>query len=143
MEPSLIAMRKVTLMPLVNIDVIRGRSEEELRTVIQAAHDAMVEAFEVPDSDRYVILTQHEPFELSLQDTGLGFTRTDKVVVIRYTSRARSHEGKIRLYELLAKNLHERAGISPSDLIVTIAENGDADWSFGNGEAQFVTGSLT
>ena len=135
--------RKVKLMPLVNIDVIRGRSQDELRTIIQAAHDAMVEAFEVPESDRYVILTQHEPFELSLEDTGLGFTRTKDVVVIRYTSRARSHEGKVRLYELLAKNLRDRAGLAPSDLIVTIVENGDADWSFGNGEAQFVTGALS
>lgn len=129
-------------MPLVNIDVIRGRSEEELRAIIDAAHEAMVTAFDVPDSDRYVILTQHEPFELSLLDTGLGFTRTDKAVVLRYTSRARSHEGKLNLYSLLATKLQEKAGVDPSDLIVTIVENGDADWSFGNGEAQFVTGAL-
>lgn len=130
-------------MPLVNIDVIRGRSEEELRAIIEAAHEAMVEAFNVPESDRYVILTQHEPYELSLQDTGLGFTRTDKVVILRYTSRARTEQGKLDLYRLLATKLRERAGVEPNDLIVTIVENGDADWSFGNGEAQFITGALT
>ncbi|CAM4119726.1 tautomerase family protein [Helcobacillus massiliensis] len=129
-------------MPLVNIDVLRGRSEDQLKTIIQAAHDAMVEAFDVPDRDRYVVLTQHEPFELSIQDTGLGIERTDDVVVFRYTSRQRSQAGKVRLYELLTANLKERAGIEPSDVVVSIVENGDADWSFGNGEAQFLTGAL-
>lgn len=130
-------------MPLVNIDVLRGRSEEELKAIIDASHDAMVEAFQVPERDRYVILTQHEPFEMSILDTGLGIERTNRVVVFRYTSRARTQEMKVRLYELLTQNLKERAGIEPSDVLVSIVENGDADWSFGNGEAHFLTGALS
>jgi hypothetical protein len=36
-----------------------------------------------------------------------------------------------------------RAGVwSPDDLIVSITENGAADWSFGGGVAQFLTGAL-
>jgi hypothetical protein len=33
-------------------------------------------------------------------------------------------------------------GLSPDDLIVSITENGAADWSFGGGVAQFLIGAL-
>jgi hypothetical protein len=38
--------------------------------------------------------------------------------------------------------LQQKCGIAPSDVMVSIVENTDADWSFGNGEAQFLTGKL-
>ncbi|BBZ44018.1 tautomerase family protein [Mycobacterium parmense] len=45
-------------------------------------------------------------------------------------------------YKLLASNLAERCGLDPADLIVSITENNDEDWSFGHGRAQFLTGEL-
>lgn len=33
-------------------------------------------------------------------------------------------------------------GIAPTDLIITVSENTRADWSFGLGRAQFLTGEL-
>jgi hypothetical protein len=49
---------------------------------------------------------------------------------------------KEKFYELLASNLAERCGLDPADLIVSITENDDDDWSFGYGRAQFLTGEL-
>jgi phenylpyruvate tautomerase PptA (4-oxalocrotonate tautomerase family) len=40
-------------MPLIRIDMIEGRSDQELKKLLDAAHRAMVEAFKVPDRDRY------------------------------------------------------------------------------------------
>ncbi len=40
-------------MPLLRFDVIEGRSEEELNVLLDTAHDAMIEAFDVPERDRY------------------------------------------------------------------------------------------
>jgi phenylpyruvate tautomerase PptA (4-oxalocrotonate tautomerase family) len=68
-------------MPLITIDVIKGRSEAELRTLLDTVHAAMVEAFGVPNSDRYQILTEHEPHQLVARDTGLGLTRTEDLVI--------------------------------------------------------------
>jgi len=39
--------------------------------------------------------------------------------------------------------LHEGVGISPSDVMINITSNTKADWSFGNGEAQFLNGKLS
>lgn len=129
-------------MPLLKIDVIKGRSDEALVTLLDTVHEAMVEAFQVPNRDRYQILTEHEPSRLVIQDTGLGFTRTDNVVVITAISRPRSAEMKKKFYKLVAQGLELNCGISPQDLMISIVINGDEDWSFGLGRAQFLTGEL-
>ena len=130
-------------MPLVMIDTIRGRYDEiELRTMMDAVQDAVVEAFGVPETDRYQILTQHEPFELVALDTGLGIQRSERLVIVRLASKQRTEDAKVELYRLLARNLGERVGVEGEDLVVSITENGDADWSFGHGTAQFLTGEL-
>jgi malonate semialdehyde decarboxylase len=129
-------------MPLLKFDVIAGRTDEQLRQLLDTTHHAMVEAFEVPASDRYQSVTQHRPAEMVLEDTGLGFRRTDKVVLLTVISRRRTEAQKKKFYQLLAERLHERCGISPDDLIVSLVENSDADWSFGHGRAQFLTKEL-
>ena len=42
----------------------------------------MVDAFKVPFRDRYQIVTEHEADRLIMQDTGLGFDRSDKRILI-------------------------------------------------------------
>lgn len=129
-------------MPLLRFDVIEGRSEEELKTLLDTAHDAMVEAFDVPERDRYQIVHTHKAHEMVIQDTGLGFERTKDIVLISVTSKTRTEEKKQRLYQLLAERLQANCGLLPTDLMVSIVENDAADWSFGLGEAQFLTGKL-
>jgi hypothetical protein len=38
--------------------------------------------------------------------------------------------------------LRTRCGTAPSDVVVSVVENSDADRSFGHGRAQFLTGEL-
>ncbi|UOQ93312.1 tautomerase family protein [Halobacillus shinanisalinarum] len=129
-------------MPLVRFDIVEGRSKEELQSLLDASHEAMVYAFEVPERDRYQIVHQHPAHEMIIQDTGLGFERSKDVVVISLTSRPRTEQQKENLYHNFAVYLQERCDISPENIMVSIANNGDADWSFGNGEVQFLTGLL-
>lgn len=129
-------------MPLLNIHVVKGRSIEALTELQQAIHEAMVEAFEVPVRDRYQILSEHEDSHFVMQDTGLGFERTASHVLIHVTTRPRSHAMKERFYALLAQYLGERCSVSSTDLMVSCIENNDADWTFGFGKAQFLTGEL-
>ncbi|MDR3664656.1 MAG: tautomerase family protein [Mycobacterium sp.] len=130
-------------MPLLNFTVVRGRSPEELRRLLDSAHRAVVDAFDVPERDRYQIVDVRDADDVVALDTGLGFERSDKLVIIQVASRRRTEEMKQRFYELLAENLHQDCGLDATDLIVSITENGDADWSFGAGRAQFLTGELS
>ncbi|WP_116672304.1 tautomerase family protein, partial [Mycobacterium kubicae] len=65
-----------------------------------------------------------------------------QLVVLHVVSRRRPKELKERFYKLVAANLAERCGIDPADLIISVTENDDDDWSFGHGRAQFLTGEL-
>lgn len=129
-------------MPLLKFDIIRGRSDEQIRTLLDSAHQAMVQAFEVPPSDRYQCVTQHRPGELILEDTGLGYTRSASVVLLTVVTRPRSSAQKVEFYRLLAEKLEADSSLSPDDLIISLVENADADWSFGRGRAQFLTKEL-
>jgi phenylpyruvate tautomerase PptA (4-oxalocrotonate tautomerase family) len=129
-------------MPLLYVDIIEGRTPAEIQALLDAIHDAVVEAFQVPQRDRYQVVHTHPAREIVALDTGLGITRSSQQVVMHVVSRRRPREFKERFYKLLASNLAERCGLDPADLIVSITENDDEDWSFGYGRAQFLTGEL-
>ncbi|SFH05586.1 tautomerase family protein [Methylobacterium gossipiicola] len=129
-------------MPLIRFDLLEGRTDAELKTLLDAAHEAMLEAFKVPAGDRYQIVTEHKPSRMIIEDTGLGIPRTKDVVVVQVFTRPRSEEAKQDFYRLLTEKLHAACGIAPSDVMVSCMVNSDADWSFGHGRAQFLTGEL-
>ncbi|MBU8568540.1 tautomerase family protein [Virgibacillus pantothenticus] len=129
-------------MPLLTFDLIEGRTDEELKALLDATHYAVVKAFGVPERDRYQIVHQHPKHEMIIQDTGLGFERSDNVVVLSIRSTQRSDKQKKEFYRLLVQELEEKCGTDPKDVLVSIVTNGAGDWSFGFGEAQFLTGEL-
>ncbi|HTJ69755.1 MAG TPA: tautomerase family protein [Actinospica sp.] len=129
-------------MPLVRIDMIRGRSSEQVRAVADAVQRSLIEVLEIPERDRFQIVTQHDPDEIVALDAGLGFERTDGAVIVHiFTQRGRSTQVKQRLYQSLAERLGA-AGVAGTDLFVSYYENGPEDWSFADGRAQYVEGDL-
>ncbi len=129
-------------MPLLYIDLIEGRTPSEVRALLDAVHEAVVEAFGVPPRDRYQVVRTHPAHEIVAWDTGLGIARSARQVIVHVVSRRRTRAMKEKFYQLLALSLARRCGIEPADLIVSITENCDEDWSFGHGRAQFLTGEL-
>ncbi len=85
-------------MPLLTFDVIQGRSESEIRTLLDAAHRAVLTAFKVPARDRYQIVHENKRYQMVFQDTGLGFERTDNLVMVRVYTSPRSEEQKNALH---------------------------------------------
>lgn len=74
-------------MPLLTFDLIEGRTEQEVKILLDAAHRAVLRAFEVPERDRYQIVHENKAHHMVIEDTGLGLTRTRDLVVVRvYTS---------------------------------------------------------
>jgi phenylpyruvate tautomerase PptA (4-oxalocrotonate tautomerase family) len=131
-------------MPLVYYDIVRGRSRDQVRALLDSAQAAMLEAFETPERDRYQLVTEHSPDEMIIQDNGLGIERSENIVVIHLISRRgrKTRSQKEKLYELLARNLKRDCALDPADLLVVITENESEDWSVGYGKAQFCNGDL-
>jgi hypothetical protein len=46
-------------MPLVTIDLLEGRTAQQLDEISDAVHEAMVEHLDVPRRDRFQIISQH------------------------------------------------------------------------------------
>jgi len=129
-------------MPLLIFDVIEGRSDAQLQTLLDAAHRAVLSAFEVPVQDRYQIVHENKAKHMVIEDTGLNLTRTRNLVVVRVITSPRPEEQKQKFYAELSRELKESCGIEGSDLMVSITTNSKGDWSFGNGVAQYLTGDL-
>ena len=105
-------------MPLLRFDLVAGRTDGELKSLLDAAHRRSVRrarARPLPDRARAPRLTH----------TGLGIPRTDKVVFLQVTSRKRKKKQKEDFNRLICKELEKECGISPSDLVVSFVENGD------------------
>ena len=129
-------------MPLIRIDITEGRSDTAIKTLMDTVQDCVVEAFKVPVNDRYQIITEHKPGRIILEDTGLGFERTDQAIVIQVFTSPRTTVNKTKFYKLLADNLKEQCGLNPKDLMVSVMTNTDVDWSFGFGSTQYLSGEL-
>ena len=126
-------------MPLVRIDVVAGRSAAERAAIGDAVHQAMTETIDVPADDRFQVITEHAPGALRYDPGYLGVRRDDGIVLVHMTmKRGRSEAQKRALHRRIAELLEERAGVEPRNVMVVLAENDLADWSFGDGRAQLL-----
>lgn len=129
-------------MPLIRIDVTEGRSDAQIKSLMDTVQGCVITAFKVPVKDRYQIMTEHKPGRMILLDTGLGFERTDQAIVIQVFTSPRTTVNKTKFYQLLAEQLEKNCGLNPKELLVSVMTNTDVDWSFGFGNTQYLTGEL-
>lgn len=129
-------------MPLLHFDMIEGRSESEVKAILDTAHEVVLKVFKVPERDRYQIVQEHKRYQMVFEDTGLGFTRSDNLIMLRVFTSPRSEEQKHQFMQELADALKDKCGIAGEDLMIAYFSNSRDDWSFGFGEAQYFTGTL-
>jgi len=126
-------------MPLVRIDLRRGKSGEFKRTLTTEIYEAMREAFNVPENDRFMVINEHDEDDFAFDRSYLGIERSDDFVIIQLTvSNTRSQETKQAFYARLVDRLSQRPGLRPQDVFVNFVEVVKENWSFGNGIAQYV-----
>ena len=125
-------------MPLVRIDLPRGKSPEYRRTVGEVVYDTMIQALKVPVNDRFQIISEHEPNDLIIDRTYLGVERSQDCIVIQvFLNEGRTTEVKKAFYRGVADGLYERLALRRQDVFINLVEVKKENWSFGNGEAQY------
>ncbi|MGH7000685.1 MAG: tautomerase family protein [Stellaceae bacterium] len=125
-------------MPLTRIDLRRGKSAEYRRAIMEQVYAAMRETFDVPDEDRFMLVTEHDAGTISYSHRYLGIERSDDLVLIQITANnTRTLEQKKALYRSIARRLAIAPGIRPADVMINLVEVAKENWSFGNGEAQY------
>jgi len=127
-------------VPLVRIDLIDGKSPEYRAQVGDVIYQAMVESINVPINDRFQVITEHAKSDIPFDRDYLGIHRTDDCIFIQITlSTGRTVEMKQRLYKAIVEGLHEKLSLRREDVLINLVEVAKENWSFGNGEAQYVT----
>jgi phenylpyruvate tautomerase PptA (4-oxalocrotonate tautomerase family) len=128
-----------TFMPLIRISLQQGKSLEYRRAVADGVHRALVEGIGVPLKDRFQIVSEHAAENLIYDREYLGVARSEDTIFIQVSLRRGRPDGvKQDFYRRVVANLQADPGVRPEDVAIVLTENGDADWSFGNGEAQLL-----
>jgi phenylpyruvate tautomerase PptA (4-oxalocrotonate tautomerase family) len=125
-------------MPLVRIDVRKGKTPAYRAAIADGVHRAMVETINVPSADRFQIVTEHPAEGLVYDPSYLGIARSDDLVVVQITLNAgRTVEMKRALYARIVELLGAAPGVRREDVMVSLVEVAKENWSFGNGIAQY------
>lgn len=126
-------------MPLVRISFAAPRSPEDRRAVADAVHTALGEAFDVPEGDRFQVVTDSvEGTSLIHSDEYLGNNYTGGLAVIQITvSEGRSLAQKRQLYRRIVDLAGQNAGLRAEDVVINLIETKTENWSFGKGVANY------
>jgi len=126
-------------MPMVRISVREGTTPEYRRALGDGVHRALVEAMAVPADDRFQVITEHPAGGLVCAPSYLGIEHSDRIVLVQITlSTGRKPQQKRALFRRMAEILAESPGLPPQDLVINLVEVAWENWSFGNGEAQYM-----
>jgi 4-oxalocrotonate tautomerase len=126
-------------MPLVRIDLPAGKSTDYRSAIGDIVYTAMIETIDVPTDDRFMVISEHARPDLVIDPSYLGITRTADAVVIQITlNEGRTVELKRGLYKAIVDGLHKRIGLRREDVVINLVEVKKENWSYGNGEAQYV-----
>ena len=129
-------------MPLVRIDLVEGKSQEYRQKVGEIVYQTLLDVLSVPNHDRFQVITEHSKSELSFDRDYLGVHRSDDCIFLQITlNSGRSVELKQRFYKAIADGLHVGVKLRREDVFVNLVEVPKENWSFGNGEAQYVSTS--
>ncbi len=125
-------------MPLVRVSLRRGKSTAYRRALQEGVYQALRATFNVPEDDRFMLLTEHDETDFDFGRHYLDIQRSDDLVIIQITvSDTRAVAQKQALYRDIAARLTKDPGLRAEDIFINLIEVKPENWSFGHGIAQY------
>ncbi len=126
-------------MPLVRIDLRRGKSAAYKKAISDGVYQALREIFTVPENDRFMVVSDRGDEDFIYEPSYLGIEHGADFVILQITvTNTRTVEQKQALYARIVELLGKNPGIRPQDVMINLIDVGKENWSFGNGIAQYV-----
>ncbi len=127
-------------MPFVRIDLAKGKSAKYRNTIGEIVYQAMTDVINVPQDDKFQIITEHPTEELNVAESYLGIKYSKDIILIQITlNQGRTVELKKAFYRRIADDLHAQLKVRLEDVFINLVEVPKENWSYGNGIAQYVT----
>lgn len=125
-------------MPFIRIYVDNTISKENKKEISNAIHNSLIESFNIPIKDKFQVFIEVDKEYLIFPDEYLGNSYSNILFINITCKEGRTKEQKRKLYELCAKIISEKTKIKKDNIFITIIENHQDNWSFGNGIAQLM-----
>src|SRR5207253_6011974 len=77
--------KKDSCMPLVKVNLLKGRSAEEKDSIAASIQTALVSTLDVPEADRYQLFNEYDGESFRHTSGYLGITYTDQLLIIEIT----------------------------------------------------------
>ena len=124
-------------MPLVRIDLRKGKDAAYRQQIARAVYDAML-SVGVPVKDRFEVVNEHDADNFQYDPDYLGIHRTNDLIMVQiFYNEGRSVDQKKALYKAIADGLSAELKVRREDVLITLVEVKKENWSFGNGIAQY------
>jgi phenylpyruvate tautomerase PptA (4-oxalocrotonate tautomerase family) len=125
-------------MPFVRIDLSNKHPEGFSQQVGDIVYAAMRQTINVPENDKFQVITRHEGNELVAPANYLGIDYSGEIIFIQVTlNTGRTTEMKKAFYKEICDGLVEKLKVRPQDIVINLVEVDKENWSFGNGEMQY------
>ena len=120
-------------MPLSRISVPSLLSPAKVRALADAVHHGLVTTCDVPDRNRFQLVSCYPSGSMILDPTFPNVCRTAEACVVEILFlEGRTTEQKSRLFQTIAARALD-AGFSGDDIMIALVENAPTDWSLGRG----------
>lgn len=122
-------------MPLTKISAPKHLESAKLKSLADAVQEGLVITCNVPPKDLFQLITRFESEEIILDPTFGGVNRSRDACIVEITFlRGRTDEQKRNLFKHIPARA-VAAGFRPDDVMITLTENSQMDWSLGFGVA--------
>lgn len=117
-------------MPLVKIEMLKGKSSDYKKTLLDGVHQALIDTLKIPDYDRIQRI-----YELEKENFEISSNKTEDFLLIELTIfKGRSFEAKRNLYKAVVDNLEKALGIKRTDILIVINEPPLENWGVAGGK---------
>ena len=114
-------------MPLVKVEMLKGKSSEYKKTVLDCIHQGLVDSLGIEDWDRFQRITEYDTEEFEFPDF-----KTDAFMIIELTLfPGRTKEQKGDAIKTITSLLADSLGIAASDVFIVINEPPLENWGMG------------
>lgn len=112
-------------MPLVKIEIIKGKSKEYKRGILDGIHTALVDVFKIPNDDRIQRI-----YELEKENFEYSSNKTENITIIEMIIfKGRGKIVKEKLYKEIVKNLKRNCNIDSNDITIILKEPEMYNWA--------------
>ncbi len=117
-------------MPVIRITIREGKSLDYKKALLDGVHNALVQSFKIPETDRIQSLV-----ELSRDYFEVPPTRSDNAAIIEITAfKGRSLNAKRELYRTIIDHLAKSPGIAGDDILIILHEPPLENWGIRGGK---------